>query len=246
MTKRIIALLTVLCLTLAVFAACGKKNDQTETVTQPAGAADNGETAEGSGDADAQADDAQTAAPVDNGGQNPVATIEMENGGVIKVELYPDVAPNTVKNFISLANSGFYDGTIFHRVIPDFMIQGGDPSGNGTGGPGYTIPGEFSANGFDNKLSHTRGVISMGRRGNQVSGFDTAGCQFFICVADCDWLDGQYASFGKVLEGMDVADAIVSVDRDQYDKPLEDQVMKSVTVETFGVDYGEPTTLSGD
>ena len=170
----------------------------------------------------------------------------MENGGVIKVELYPDVAPNTVKNFISLANSGFYDGTIFHRVIPDFMIQGGDPSGNGTGGPGYTIPGEFSANGFDNKLSHTRGVISMGRRGNQVSGFDTAGCQFFICVADCDWLDGQYASFGKVLEGMDVADAIVSVDRDGNDKPFEDQVMKSVTVDTFGVDYGEPTTLSGD
>ena len=170
----------------------------------------------------------------------------MENGGVIKVELYPDVAPNTVKNFISLANSGFYDGTIFHRVIPGFMIQGGDPSGNGTGGPGYTIPGEFTANGFDNELSHTRGVISMGRKGNQVAGFDTAGCQFFICVADCDWLDGQYASFGKVLEGMDVADAVVSAERDGNDKPLTDQVMKSVTVETFGVDYGEPETLPGN
>ena len=177
---------------------------------------------------------------------NPIVTIEMENGGVMKLELYPDVAPNTVKNFISLANSGFYDGTIFHRVIPGFMIQGGDPSGNGTGGPGYTIPGEFTANGFDNQLSHTRGVISMGRRGNQVAGFDTAGCQFFICVADCDWLDGQYASFGKVLEGMDVADAVVSAERDGNDKPLTDQVMKSVTVETFGVDYGEPETLPGN
>lgn len=243
MTKKMIALIAALCIVLAVFAACGKKAGNNENETSPAGAVDNGEeTASG----DAQNNDAQAADTVDNGGKNPVATIEMENGGVIKVELYYDVAPNTVKNFISLANSGFYDGTIFHRVIPDFMIQGGDPSGNGTGGPGYTIPGEFSANGFDNKLSHTRGVISMGRRGNQVAGFDTAGCQFFICVADCDWLDGQYASFGKVLEGMDVADAIVSVDRDQYDKPLEDQVMKSVTVETFGVDYGEPTTLAGD
>ena len=240
MTKKIIALISVLCLTLAVFAACGKKTDNNENETSPAGAVDNGETAEaGSGEAAANTD----TAPVDNGGNNPVATIEMENGGIIKVELYPDVAPNTVKNFISLANSGFYDGTIFHRVIPGFMIQGGDPSGNGTGGPGYTIPGEFSANSFDNKLSHTRGVISMGRRAD---GFDTAGCQFFICVADCVSLDGQYASFGKVLEGMDVADAVVSAERDGNDKPLTDQVMKSVTVETFGVDYGEPETLPGN
>ena len=243
MTKKIIALITVLCLALSVFAACGKKAGSNENETSPAGAVDNGDAAEATGDADAKDPDA---APVDNGGQNPVATIEMENGGIIKVELYYDVAPNTVKNFISLANSGFYDGTIFHRVIPNFMIQGGDPSGNGTGGPGYTIPGEFTANGFDNQLSHTRGVISMGRRGNQVAGFDTAGCQFFICVADCDWLDGQYASFGKVLEGMDVADAVVSEERDGNDKPFEDQVMKSVTVDTFGVDYGEPTTLAGD
>lgn len=243
MTKRIIALIAALCLALTVLAACGKNAGTKENETQPAGAVDNGDAADASGSADRQnKDDEQTG----SGGSNPVATIEMENGGVIKVELYPDVAPNTVKNFISLANSGFYDGTIFHRVIPGFMIQGGDPSGNGTGGPGYTIPGEFTANGFDNELSHTRGVISMGRRGNQVAGFDTAGCQFFICVADCDWLDGQYASFGKVLEGMDVADAIVSVDRDGSDKPYTDQVMKSVTVETFGVDYSEPETLPGN
>ena len=240
MTKKIIALITVLCLALAVFAACGKKAGSNENETSPAGAADNGDAAEATGDADAKDPDA---APVDNGGQNPVATIEMENGGIIKVELYYDVAPNTVKNFISLANSGFYDGTIFHRVIQNFMIQGGDPNGNGTGGPGYMIPGEFSANGFENGLNHTRGVISMGRL---PTGADTAGCQFFICVADCDWLDGQYASFGKVLEGMDVADAIVSADRDGNDKPLTDQVMKSVTVETFGVDYGEPETLPGN
>ncbi len=243
MTKRIIALIAALCLALAVFAACGKKVGTTENETQPAGAVDNGDAADASGSADGQNKDTEQTG---SGGSNPVATIEMENGGVIKVELYPDVAPNTVKNFISLANSGFYDGTIFHRVIPGFMIQGGDPSGNGTGGPGYTIPGEFTANGFDNELSHTRGVISMGRKGNQVAGFDTAGCQFFICVADCDWLDGQYASFGKVLEGMDVADAVVSAERDGNDKPLTDQVMKSVTVETFGVDYGEPETLPGN
>ena len=241
MTRKIIALITVLCLALAVFAACGKNAGGNENETSPAGAVDNGETAGSAGDTDAK-----DTADGKSDGTNPVATIEMENGGIIKVELYPDVAPNTVKNFISLANSGFYDGTIFHRVIPDFMIQGGDPSGNGTGGPGYTIPGEFTANGFDNQLSHTRGVISMGRRGNQVAGFDTAGCQFFICVADCDWLDGQYASFGKVLEGMDVADDIVSADRDGNDKPFEDQVMKSVRVDTFGVDYEEPVTLSGN
>ena len=243
MAKKIIALLLALCVALAVCAACGKNAETQEKETQPAGAVDNGDAADASGDAEAK--DTDTGKNTSDG-NNPVATIEMENGGVIKVELYPDVAPNTVKNFISLANSGFYDGTIFHRVIPDFMIQGGDPTGTGSGGPGYLIPGEFSANGFDNGLSHTRGVISMGRRGNQVSGFDTAGCQFFICVADCDWLDGQYAAFGKVLEGMDVADAVVSADRDGNDRPFTDQVMKSVTVDTFGVDYGEPETLPGN
>ncbi|MBQ6067442.1 MAG: peptidylprolyl isomerase [Clostridia bacterium] len=238
MTKKWMTVIAVLCLAALVFAACGKGGDNKET--QPAGSVDGGEAAEQSGDTGAK--DADTG-KVDNGGNNPVVAIEMEDGGVIKVELYPDIAPNTVKSFISLANSGFYDGTIFHRVIPDFMIQGGDPNGNGTGGPGYRIPGEFTANGFQNDLSHTRGVISMGRL---PTGYDTAGCQFFICVADCDWLDGQYASFGKVIEGMDVADAIVSAERDGSDKPYTDQVMKTVRVDTFGVDYGEPETIPGD
>jgi len=166
---------------------------------------------------------------------NPIATIEMENGYIMKIELYPEVAPNTVRNFISLANSGFYNGTIFHRVIPGFMIQGGDPKGTGTGGPGYAIKGEFAANGFKNDLKHTRGVISMARTMKK----DSAGSQFFIMVDDAPHLDGQYAAFGKVIEGIETADKIVSVKRDRMDRPLEDQRMKSVTVETFGIDYGE-------
>ena len=235
MSKKLILMISILCLVALVFAACGKGGDNKET--QPAGAVGGGDTAEQSGDTGTK--NAGTGS-VKSDGSNPVVTIEMENGGIIKVELYPDIAPNTVKNFISLANSGFYDGTTFHRVIQGFMIQGGDPNGNGTGGPGYCIPGEFTINGFRNDLSHERGVISMGRR---PTGYDTAGCQFFICVADSTYLDGQYASFGKVIEGMEVADAIVSVDTDANDKPLQAQVMKSVTVETFGVDYGEPETL---
>ena len=164
---------------------------------------------------------------------NPIFTIEMENGMTMKGELYPDVAPNSVANFIELANSGFYDGVIFHRVIPGFMIQGGDPLGNGTGGPGYAIKGEFSANGVENNLSHTRGVLSMARSMMP----NSAGSQFFIMVDDAPHLDGQYAAFGKVTEGMETADAIVSTPRDAMDKPYEDQRMKSVRVETFGVPY---------
>ena len=167
---------------------------------------------------------------------NPIATIEMENGKTIKVELRPDVAPVSVANFISLANKGFYNGLIFHRVIKDFMIQGGCPKGNGTGGPGYCIKGEFSANGVANPLKHERGVLSMAR----TSVPDSAGSQFFIVHADSPHLDGQYAAFGKVVEGMDVVDEIASVRVDYNDKPRKPQVMKSVTVETFGVDYGEP------
>ena len=171
--------------------------------------------------------------------QNPVVTIEMEDGGIIKAELYPEVAPNTVNNFISLVNKGFYDGVIFHRVIPGFMIQGGDPQGIGVGGPGYSIRGEFSQNGFANDLVHTRGVLSMARSMMP----NSAGSQFFIMVADAPHLDGAYAAFGKVTEGMEVADKIVSAQRNVQDTPFEDQRMKKVTVDTFGVEYPEPETL---
>jgi peptidyl-prolyl cis-trans isomerase B (cyclophilin B) len=167
---------------------------------------------------------------------NPVATIEMENGDIMKLELYPDIAPNTVKNFISLANKGFYDGLIFHRVIPGFMIQGGDPQGTGMGGPGYSIKGEFKANGFANNLKHEKGVISMARSMSP----NSAGSQFFIMVANSPHLDGQYAAFGKVIEGIETADKIVAVKRNHSDKPLEDQRIKKVTVDVKGVEYGEP------
>ncbi len=166
--------------------------------------------------------------------ENPVATLTMENGGVIVMELYPDIAPNTVCNFIELANSGYYDGLIFHRCIPGFMIQGGDPEGTGMGGPGYTIKGEFTANGFKNDLKHERGVISMARKSSPM---DSAGSQFFIMVEDYPSLDGQYASFGKVISGMEVADAIVANETDANDKPLVDQVIKSIRVDTKGIEY---------
>ena len=171
--------------------------------------------------------------------KNPVVTITMENGGVIKAELYPEIAPNTVNNFIDLINRGFYDGLIFHRVIPGFMIQGGDPEGNGMGGPGYSIKGEFSHNGFKNELKHTKGVLSMARTMDP----NSAGSQFFIMVEDAPHLDGQYASFGKVIEGMEVADEIVNAKTDYSDRPYEDQVIKSMTVETFGETYSEPEII---
>ena len=165
--------------------------------------------------------------------ENPIAVIVTDKGEAIVMELYPDQAPQTVKNFISLANSTFYDGLIFHRVIAGFMIQGGDPNGDGSGGPGYEIFGEFSNNGFNNEISHKRGVVSMARRGSQVnpaSMYNTAGSQFFICVADKSYLDGDYAAFGFVLEGMDAVDRIVQTPTDSGDRPLEDQVMKYVRV----------------
>ena len=169
--------------------------------------------------------------------QNPIVTIEMENGGIMKAELYPEVAPNTVNSFISLINAGYYDGLIFHRVIPGFMIQGGCPQGIGIGGPGYNIKGEFSHNGFENNLKHDRGVLSMARAMHP----DSAGSQFFIMVEKAPHLDGEYASFGKVIEGMEVADQIVAAPRDRrMDRPYEDQRMKKVTVETFGVEYPAP------
>lgn len=172
---------------------------------------------------------------------HPIATITMKDGGVIELELYPEKAPESVKNFISLANSGFYDGLIFHRVIMGFMIQGGDPLGKGTGGPGYSIKGEFKANGVDNDISHVRGVISMARS----QPYDSAGSQFFICHEDSTFLDGQYAAFGRVTSGMDVVDRIAKTTTDSKDKPYKDQIMASVRVETWGVEYGEPEKLPG-
>lgn len=172
--------------------------------------------------------------------KNALVTITMASGEEIKVELYPNVAPNTVKNFISLVQKGFYNGTTFHRVIPQFMIQGGDPNGNGSGGPGYSIKGEFAENGFKNTLKHDRGVISMAR----TNAPNTAGSQFFIMVAAAPSLDGKYAAFGKVLTGMETVDKIVDSQRDKNEKPLQDQVMKTITVDTFGISYGEPETMN--
>ena len=167
---------------------------------------------------------------------NPIVTIEMENGDVMKAELYPEVAPNTVNNFISLVSKGFYDGVIFHRVISGFMIQGGDPKGTGVGGPGYSIKGEFTGNGFKNDLKHDRGVLSMAR----TMAPNSAGSQFFIMHQNSPHLDGQYAAFGKIIEGLDVVDKIASTRTDYNDKPRAPQVMKKVTVDTFGVEYPEP------
>ncbi len=168
--------------------------------------------------------------------QNPIVTIEMKNGGLIKAELYPETAPNTVNNFIHLINKGYYNGLIFHRVINGFMIQGGCPEGTGMGGPGYSIAGEFAQNDFENELKHTPGVLSMARSMMP----DSAGSQFFIMHKTSPHLDGGYAAFGKVIEGMDIVDKIATTNTDYSDRPLEDQVMKSVTVDTFGVDYPEP------
>lgn len=166
----------------------------------------------------------------------PIVTITMNNGGVMKAELYPEIAPNTVNNFISLANGGFYNGIIFHRVIEGFMIQGGDPTGTGMGGPGYSIKGEFFANGIKNDLKHSRGVLSMARSARP----NSAGSQFFIMHDNAPHLDGQYAAFGKLTEGYDVLDAIAETRTDYSDRPFDEQRIKSMSVETFGVDYPAP------
>lgn len=167
---------------------------------------------------------------------NPVVTIKMANGGTVKAELYPEIAPNTVNNFLHLVQKGFYDGTVFHRVIEGFMIQGGDPKGTGTGGPGYHIKGEFSENGFSNPLSHKRGVLSMARANHP----DSAGSQFFIMHEDGEFLDGKYAAFGKVTEGMETIDAIATTRTGFGDRPLSEQKIAEITAETFGVTYPEP------
>ena len=169
----------------------------------------------------------------------PIVTIEMEDGSLIKAELYPEIAPNTVNNFISLIQKGFYDGVGFHRVIKGFMLQGGDPAGNGTGGPGYSIRGEFTSNGFKNELKHEPGVLSMAR--TMIP--DSAGSQFFIMHKASPHLDGEYAAFGKVTDGMDVVNAIAETQTDFTDRPITPQIMRSVTVETFGVDSPEPETI---
>jgi len=170
---------------------------------------------------------------------NPVVTFEMEGGKSFQAELYPETAPNTVNNFLSLVKKGFYDGVIFHRVIEGFMIQGGDPEGTGTGGPGYRIKGEFNGNGFRNDLKHERGVLSMARAQHP----DSAGSQFFVMHADAFYLDGQYAAFGRVIAGMDVVDEIATTPTDFRDRPLSEQKMKRVTAETYGVEYPEPKKI---
>jgi peptidyl-prolyl cis-trans isomerase B (cyclophilin B) len=193
--------------------------------------AENGQKSENDAKQDGEKTDYSTSVT-----ENPIVTITMENDEKIVLELDPAVAPNTVANFISLVEDGFYDGLIFHRVIPDFMIQGGDPEGNGSGGPGYSIEGEFTDNGFENNLKHDRGVISMARTNDP----NSAGSQFFIMVKENSQLDEQYAAFGKVIEGMETVDAIVSAERDRADKPLKDQKMKTVKVDTEGFDYPDP------
>ena len=214
--------LVIVAMLLFIMTGCGTQSDNGQAGEQPA---------EGSGEQTSEQTGDLT------NGENPIVTITMENEEEIILELYPEIAPNTVANFVSLAEEGFYDGLIFHRVIPEFMIQGGDPAGNGSGGPDYSIAGEFRSNGFENHLKHERGVLSMARTMDP----DSAGSQFFIMVEESPQLDGEYAAFGKVLEGMDVVDAIVATERDAQDKPLEDQRMKTVVVDTKGTDYPEPT-----
>ncbi|MUT67902.1 peptidylprolyl isomerase [Paenibacillus sp. NEAU-GSW1] len=223
-------LLLVAALMLVITAGCGGGSKKTEG----AGGAATAQPTKAPSPSPSPTD-----APVIEG-DGPVVTIEMDNGEKIRIELFPETAPNTVNNFISLVKKGFYDGLIFHRVIPDFMIQGGDPDGIGTGGPGYGIKGEFSSNGFENKLKHTRGVISMAR--SQM--MDSAGSQFFIMTADNSGLDGQYAAFGRVLEGLETVDKIVNQKRDASDRPLEPMKMAKVTVDTKGVTYPEPETIA--
>ncbi|MFC4303214.1 peptidylprolyl isomerase [Cohnella boryungensis] len=223
-----VSLIAVIALLLIV-TGCGSK----ERSNSPS------DTAPSSNGGAASTQEASPMSNVDTSGDNPIVTIEMENGGKITIELYPKVAPNSVNNFISLVKKGFYDGTIFHRVIPGFMVQGGDPDGTGMGGPGYSIAGEFTQNGFENNLKHTTGVLSMARAQNP----NSAGSQFFIMVADSPHLDGAYAAFGKVTEGMDVVNEIVSQKRDRSDRPETPQVMKKVTVDTRGAEAPEPEII---
>jgi len=236
MVKRILAAVSAVLLSVSAVAlsSCGKSDSQTK---EPESGADVFDMYSELDIPKGALSEPETSITVK---ENPTATITMKDGGKITVELYYNKAPNTVANFISLANSGYYDGLTFHRVINNFMIQGGDPDGNGTGGPDYTIAGEFAYNGIANNVSHTRGTISMARS----SGYDTAGSQFFICQADSKYLDGQYAAFGKVTSGMSVVDEIAQSETDSKDKPVSDIVIKSITVDTHGVEFSEPVTKS--
>jgi peptidyl-prolyl cis-trans isomerase B (cyclophilin B) len=238
----------ILSLVLLVAAGCGKRDNAGQIgseaspgATSPTSAA-TGTTP--SPDASSAVSAPASEETVPRSETNPVVTIEMDTGKTITIELYPDVAPNTVNNFISLTRKGFYDGLIFHRVIPGFMIQGGDPEGTGAGGPGYAIRGEFAANGFRNDLQHTRGVISMARKSQPL---DSAGSQFFIMVADAPHLDGQYAAFGKVLTGMETVDEIVGQQIDPADpngtRPAQPMAIRKMSVDTKGIDYAEPEII---
>jgi len=231
--KRMALLLTLSALVLAI-AACGAKPENNNE-----GAATPTPNQSEKPAAPASTEPPVTEPQLLDSDQHPVLTIELSNDKVIKVELYPEVAPNTVNNMISLANKGFYDGLIFHRVMPGFMIQGGDPNGNGTGGPGYKIKGEFTKNKFENLLKHKRGVISMARARD----FDSAGSQFFIMVTDYPSLDNEYASFGEVIEGMDAVDEIVAQESDANDRPFDPIAMKKVTVDTKKLTFEEPVTI---
>lgn len=225
-------LLSLFAVLLIAVAGCGTKStansDQTGNSQIPTGTKQNSATTTPSGTGN-----------VDPNASHPVVTIELDSGKKIKLELYPEIAPNTVNNFIALVKKGFYNGTTFHRVIPSFMIQGGDPNGNGSGGPSYSIKGEFKTNGVENNLKHTTGVLSMARTSDP----DSAGSQFFIMVAAAPNLDGQYAAFGKVISGMDVVNDIVNLPRDANDKPNTPPVMKKVTVDTLGKTYAEPEKM---
>ncbi|MDQ8734938.1 peptidylprolyl isomerase [Paenibacillus sp. LHD-38] len=227
--KRL-GMMLLLMLILVIVAGCGGTKTPNNGETTGAGGGNTNTTT-------------PTEAPAEDGpallgpDKHPVVTIQLSNDKIIKLELYPEVAPNSVNNFISLINKGFYDGVIFHRVIPDFMIQGGDPDGTGMGGPGYSIPGEFNSNGFENKLKHTRGVLSMARSNDP----DSGGSQFFIMVAEYPSLDNEYAAFGKVTEGMEAVDEIVNQTKGANDRPENPISMKKVTVDTLGMTFEEPT-----
>lgn len=227
--KRL-GMMLLLSLILVVVAGCGG----TKTPNNGETTGSNGGTANTATPTEAPAEDGPALLGPD---KHPVVTIQLSNDKIIKLELYPEVAPNSVNNFISLINKSFYDGVIFHRVIPGFMIQGGDPDGTGAGGPGYSIPGEFNSNGFENKLKHTRGILSMARTNDP----DTAGSQFFIMVADAPSLDNEYAAFGKVTEGMEAVDEIVNQAKGANDRPDNPISMKKVTVDTLGMTFEEPT-----